>query len=776
MPPDYGFALLDREGKVLFHSTSALSGRGNFLDDLDDPRDLRAAMLSGQELNFWARYQGLGMRVHSTPLTGIAGSSWTLVVFHELFQNEAQNAERIALFAVLALAYFVIVCIMVLSIPIESVTPTWIWPSDERKGAYLHLILAVLLIVPAFYFLIFELEEVTPILIAAFVIPLLTLAAAIFKLKNRKGLILAVSTMPVLAGLLGSIVVPSRSALLLLFLISAALSFVSVTEVETWLGKLRRPSTSSSFALLSALLLMISGILPCTAFFKVAYDYQASLLTRRWQMQTIEALATREARVKDQYRMIPLTSNDASGPDETSRWLFLRRRLEETTDRYDTVPFNLQGRSLSESSFTNIVGTCEIDLPPRLLTAIAGRIPYGKGTLTHSFSQISNSADGKWRWCRESDRRIRLAPGAQSRNDDDPYYNLPATRAFIKAATGDSVFLYPTVISEWPRLGPWSMLAAATAFLAAWWLAYVWIKPTLQLMFRKDPPADPLPELSLDRNTTFDNDMILLAADPREASAYFRKRLGTHVVDFADVLRGTPVDYRSITMPHVVIDHFDHQLGSAKADASRLEVLEGLLFADPARRLLLLSSTDPKFFFKESNADAAIAPEDALRWSRCLHNFKTVQLARHDQPRDGEYRLIWQASTASEKAALYQLARDGLANPQNTDALRHLQLRGLIAGWPLEIRDAHFADYVKRVAGYAERKSWQKQDSSGIWEGIRLTVVVVLLGMLAAVLFFNQQTYLSYIVTGLSVLTPLSKLLTEVKTLPLLLGFGGKKE
>jgi hypothetical protein len=732
-------------------------------------------------MNFWARYQGLGVRAHSTSLKRIEGNPWTLIVFHELAQSEAQNAERILLFAALAVAYLIIASAFVLSIPREPITTTWVWPSPTRKGEYLHVILVVVMIVPAFYSLIFKLEQATLILTAAVIIPTLTLTAAIFRLKKRNELVLAVSAILFVVTVFGQVTATPRPAIRMLFLISAILALLSLPHSERWLSQSKKPSTLNVLALLCSVMLMFAGILPCVAFFKVAYDYQASLLTRRWQIQTIEALATREDRVKEQYRSIPLANDKTSGSSEIGdEWLFLRRRLDETADRYDTVAFNLQDRTLSENSIANIRGECEQDVPPSLLATIAGRIPYGKGTVTHSFSQIKESVDGRWRWCREGNSRIRLEPNVQSSNENDSYYNLPATRAFVKATAGDSVFLYPTMVSELPRLGP-SWIAAAITFLVAWWLAYKWVRPTLRLMFLEDEDdedeeVEALPLVALQADTEFNADTILLTADPREASRYFKARPGTYVLDFVDVLRGTSVNYRLINQPLVVIDHFDYQIGTADADTKRLETLEGLRFAKPGGHLALLASTDPKFYFRESNPDAVIESARAVRWSRCLHNFNTVRQTPAESPTDDDYSLIWQASTPAEKAALDQLARDELANPQNWGALEQLQRRDLITGWPLRFKDEKFEKYVRKVASGPERRSWQQLDTSGVWEGIRMTAVVVVLGLLAAIFFFRQQTYLSYIATGLSILTPLSKLLSEARSLPLLLGFGGKKE
>src|SRR5262249_30605964 len=68
MPPDYGFALVDSSGGVLFHSTATKNGHENFFNELDDARDLEVAILADREKNLSARYGGFDTRLRATPL------------------------------------------------------------------------------------------------------------------------------------------------------------------------------------------------------------------------------------------------------------------------------------------------------------------------------------------------------------------------------------------------------------------------------------------------------------------------------------------------------------------------------------------------------------------------------------------------------------------------------------------------------------------------------------------------------------------------------------
>jgi hypothetical protein len=131
----------------------------------------------------------------------------------------------------------------------------------------------------------------------------------------------------------------------------------------------------------------------------------------------------------------------------------------------------------------------------------------------------------------------------------------------------------------------------------------------------------------------------------------------------------------------------------------------------------------------------------------------------------------------AEQVVLYQLAHDGWINPKNEAAIEQLQLRGLIKGMPFHFTDEGLRKFVSRSVTAENQKIWVQHDSASLWQGIRLMFIVLVLGLTAVVLFFNQQSILGLIVTGLSILTPLTRLLTEASSFRALLGFdtGGKK-
>jgi hypothetical protein len=745
LPPDYGFALVDRDGSVLFHSTSTKNGRENFFDELDDARDLRVAILAAREKDLSARYGGFDTRMRVTPLSRIEQNPWSLIVFRDLSQGAAQNLERIILFTVLSLAYFVIIAIPLLLTPSKHLVPDWIWPKQESAAAYIQLTLTLALLAPAFYQLIFLIERPRELLVIACAIPLLVLALTVFKLKSSNSW----SGRPVLG-------FASRIGTLF--------------------------SCRYGFAALCALLLLFTGVLPCVAFFRVAYDYHADLSTRQQQLQTIAMLTAREERVKARYRNLDLKPETGQS-DNVEKWLFMRRRLEETADRYDTVFLNLQGQELTAMSnpdphtlpcMVYPTGSVEDRLPQEIVT-IATAIPYRRGTLTKNLSE-SSPADPSWRWCREGSNRVRLMPRKKP-NFDEASYSLAPSRALIKSVTDDPVFLFPSIVSELPVLRPWSWLAATLIFISGWVIAYFWVKQTLGKMFLEDMQSiEVFPSFHLDEPVIRGN-MILLAADTSPASAILSRRGDVRVLDFVDLLRGGSVHYETIRLFIVAIDHFDYKLGDPDADSKRLEILEQLVLKTAGNPIVLLTSVDPIFYFRAgSGSGSSDQRKHSERWTRVLHGFERRLLSVSAPPAEGDYALIWAACTTAERVALSQLQHERWVNPRNDAALVHLQRRGLIAGIPFDFVDPGFEKFVERSVSKDDRRAWQKEDTVAAWDGIRLTFVVLLLGILAAAMFFNQETSLSYIFTGLGVLTPVTKLLSETRSLRGLLGWGENAE
>ena len=94
IPPGYGFAIVAADGRVLFHSTSALSLEENFLREVSDADPMTRAMSLDSEARWTGDYHGRRHRLYTMPVRAFDRSPWRLVTFRELEPLLAFSAAR----------------------------------------------------------------------------------------------------------------------------------------------------------------------------------------------------------------------------------------------------------------------------------------------------------------------------------------------------------------------------------------------------------------------------------------------------------------------------------------------------------------------------------------------------------------------------------------------------------------------------------------------------------------------------------------------------------
>jgi hypothetical protein len=81
VPPDYGFAVIDTAGKVLFHSQQERSLQENFFDETDDRLRLAQLVAHGRSGEWQANYRGSPYLGFVQPVSRIANCPWSIVTF-----------------------------------------------------------------------------------------------------------------------------------------------------------------------------------------------------------------------------------------------------------------------------------------------------------------------------------------------------------------------------------------------------------------------------------------------------------------------------------------------------------------------------------------------------------------------------------------------------------------------------------------------------------------------------------------------------------------------
>src|SRR5262249_27282208 len=157
--PGFGYAVIDREGEVLFHSDRQHSLIENFFDESDRSRRLRALVAAKHEEWVDIRYWGDEHRALVTPMkialgagpdsdVALVGEPWTLVTFYTDNLARTVASEWLVLILALALFYagiYVVTCFAGLLLRPKYRVP-WLWPDPARSRTYLDLVPMLLML------------------------------------------------------------------------------------------------------------------------------------------------------------------------------------------------------------------------------------------------------------------------------------------------------------------------------------------------------------------------------------------------------------------------------------------------------------------------------------------------------------------------------------------------------------------------------------------------------------------------------------------------------
>jgi hypothetical protein len=660
LPPDYGFAVIDESGKVLFHSDAARNSRENFFDETVHPGELQATITARRQAWLTIDYSGVTRRAFVSPITGIQHSPWYLITFSNPATAGTDQVERMVLFSALVLIYFVVIivpCALILML-LRPNRVLWIWPRKKRRGRYHHVILTLVLLLALFYSLAFRAGP-WELLIFAILVPLLSVFMAFFKLTSREDNIVWTAAIMSLAGAvmyLSGFHQGDWEFYLVYMLICAAFYFLSLKAVTKRLHQLHRqvkqlrrdlvkklelnpkyrihlkewlllrtPSFLTSFTLMSFCLLVMAAAPPCIALFKAAYDHEENMATRREQLLTMEALESREERVTRQYLKVKMSKeSDPIYADDLQKWLFLRRRLEdENLDTYTTVFADQQeGQIFKQGALP------EHTEPPALLNWLAGRLPYSHASITSKVSQNATERS-LWEWDNEGTNRIRIH-GRYDANIENSA-GSPQTLALAKRVFNDPGFLSRQLAYDVNVLEalPFFISVAAPLFLLLCGM-YFSVRSTLRRMFLvgvKMPQA--LPEITLDAAI----ERAYYAARQTQSAPHEKAGQEEMLLDEATkqpgnfILLGMPCSGKSgllearkndisvinvalliqsggrvsdDLLPVVALDHFEIDMDNEAANKTKLELVEKLLRDE--KKVLIITTIDPLFYL-ESTAE-----------------------------------------------------------------------------------------------------------------------------------------------------------------------------
>lgn len=800
LPPDYGFAIIDPSGGVLFHSDSTKNGRENFFDQLQDSRALRAAVTARRPTTrgLTAQYLDDDYSLFATPLNSIQGCPWTLIVFSNRASLGDKALERSLLFALLCLTYMIVFVTAVGLLSSLRAEREIVWPDENKVGGYCHLALVLLAVSVLTFALFFQLNT-RDLIWFAIAIPISAVAVSIRKIRGCEIECFWGAAFPGALALIVAAVEKLRHSnssnqvpYLTFALICMAYSSLGIKRFANWFEIwTERLSLSTAYSLAAvALLALVAGI-PCIAFFKLSYDYDESLAARRQQLLTLSELNSREQRVIDQYFHVRISGEQGSFSEDLGKWLFLRRRLEEQLDRYDnTFSGQTEGQILVPYDGPK--------WPEWLVFLEKSFLWHRPESLTPAVTEDCTPG-AIWRWQEEGANRIRIQrdqpPGTNSSSCSEQQANLkpatssPETLALRKLATGDPIFLGQDLTSHINSLTV-SAFAGETGavFLLLGLLVFISVRSSVSRMFllqRELSGRKVWREIAYSGVKTLDTNCILIDHPQSDKLQWLAKNDDVGVCDVATERKSYVPTFRENI---VVLDHFEYGMSDSSVMQWKLKLLEELLHDRTflqQRRIIIITTVDPLFYLEElaahQNQESTIDASDLERWRLVLTQFETFRVSGSSQCASKFcYQVFWSSSTSSERIALHSLATKGWPNFKNLPALNHLWTRGLVTcnsrRHPrYHLADPEFGKYISdRVSG-PDRHAWHEHETSGITNGLPSAFFLLIVGILAAVLYLSHQDIFGIATGMIGALTAATKVISDLRTNRPRTGSGGSE-
>jgi ABC-type multidrug transport system fused ATPase/permease subunit len=701
IPAGFGFRVIDNSGhdpgddgadtpgRVLFQSSESQQLGENFFEECDNNHSLRS-LVFGRISDFVnVNYRGEGHRLYVHPIEGFP--NWSLVVFRNKQPLRTLFLEILTLAGSIFLLYaaLLLICFTVIYlIKINTQNRTeWVWPSEKMSAIYYQSFLANLILCLLSAIVILESD-------GRWTVVLISLIAftGIFTLALRLKFKLFINKL------------------------DRAVKFFRIDKL---CAKGNRCIWNDVYIWNMVLLLVLVGVLPAVAFFKVAYNEEMKLFVKHGQIIIAQGLQEREARVRSQYstERVNRVNNPPPIKDHGDAEKFIKQRLDKGSDVYDDFFFGTT-RSVVNHPELRIKETDSV------LDFFNSFVPFFNQTSVEIGGLTQNqAADKSWQWEEQPDGKLALhiSKGNEALHITTPLQHfgalplLPSLFLLLWAAG----FLIILVI-----------LFCLTRFVARK-VFLLDVDETLRVSRLPEDRAAITQNLFVVQSSPLaDQDGLLLAGD-------------FHHIDLATESMGEgwvekdESRIKSETLPKmIVIDHFEYQIDDPSMYDRKLRLIEGLLDAD--KKVVIMSSAEPaaySFGKAANNGEGASKTQPnghgdqpngyGDRWADVISCFRKVYFVEKGDT-EIENALSELESTLKSDPAITEECRTRVLTltrfvREECAPRRRLQNIGKeIIGQPefREMEQAHVLDQILEQAALYYRKIWNNCS-----EGEKLTLL-----------------------------------------------------
>ena len=764
VPAGFGYAVVDHEGLVQFHSSAARNKVEDFFKECRQNAALTFLVVNGVGDRLQVNYLGKRQKMVVRPMPYLAQPAASLIVFRDSNYFNTLNVACILVFALLSSLY----CAPLLAAlafytlwrrdyPLER-----LWPCPEKVAKYVNVMVANACLAAAFAFRLpsMKMNEALTAVLA------ITAAGVFFGFLTPEGAS-GRRLMPYKAAVLVAILAIARWDVALLWAgLYVALSYPPVAEAVEAFAR-QKASVGMAYLGMALSMLAVLVALPCFGLFRISYDTVNRLALESAQLARRDQLVHRAQRVHEYFQDM-----GATGYEDT--------RIAESLDRYDVPVFyplgGVEERQAREPAWTGR----DISWLEPLIAQASGWFPsnhIGAELRERATSQAGNAE--KWKVAKAGD-------------DELIWLKIPKELA----PDGGLLGVYPLWQLPWKV----AVLMSLLAVLLAAWLSFV-IRKVFLLDLEDVPELDAwAPGDGARRNR------LVIAHPMSGKSAQAASLQDADTLDLALVVTTGNWTLPAFEHPVVVVDHFEFDIDNPDTCLLKLKLLEQILYVRK-KVVILLSAVDPMFYLASGSPEIVTPtgvgqepPAQILdRWAAVLSLFDKLKMAHAaeqstgafpagpEEPcpvellnmvmgecghtaqlrdigramlkmhcnkarlskaqfveelldrADSYYRKLWSNCTQQERLALFQLAQDGWANPKNERAIQQLQRKRIIRRrLGFHIMNESFRRFVRTAQTPDDVAKWEADEEHSAWSAMKLGLATAAM-MLGAWLLYAQQ-------------------------------------
>ena len=672
LPPGFNFAVVDRSGRVLFHSDGRRSLQENFLSETSS-RELRSLLFAQKSGFVKVRYAGEPVRAYPVPVQGL---QWSIIGYRELGILQTANIQVLCTALVFLICYASVFFLLASGVYLAPVfRARWIWPAKESCGTYLQLAITYLALLLLYALALVSANGVF-LFWSGMLMPVLVIAVSYLKVHwesvrrlsvyleagrvaSRKGFRALAARFPALAVRFRALAARFR-AFAARFLPSPAelpqssadpgsaaarsLSpeekarfeiqhFLALTVASliliALLALVWRNSLSTGFlftAAITGILLFLFSARSSRLFARIAFPrYRTAYLITGWLLLVILAIPPAASFFKlavdlpvedmvkhGQLQLLADLTRQPSLLGAGKGALSLARVPSANAEAFFHTRVRLYPRGLCES------GNVSALLHESWISHQVERLlPLYNRTSTEMARLVSDFEPGRgWQWSHHGDRLV--LHGAAD-------------------AAGNAVHLESVLPSLGLDLMDWTGLGAGLVLIALLALLIIWFVARNLLLLNLSIPVwlDRAPGRLKTAGSAPGANLIYVSRRPERLE--IKNSSTAAVVDLAaqqkEVSEGTALDQEGLAGRAVVfVSRFEYRLKDAAFNEAKLRLLEDLL-KDAGRRVIVLSAWDPHFCLLAGTlaSAASLEEEPRRRWLALLGRFEILDL---DEPGD----------------------------------------------------------------------------------------------------------------------------------------------